>query len=877
MRPGSSPPPGRLALGYAILAGGFVLTAVVVFGYGSGQRPEPGIEGIYSVKAGTCLSRMLSLSQSGSFVTAASGGSLRLQDSVLSGDVRCADGATRHLEARISGSSMFGAIASVRLEATRVGPLPVETSECGTGDLTPEQAFGRLMLAIAAVIIAARLVGAAMLRIGQPRVMGEVIAGILLGPSLLGALAPCVQAYLFPLALIPAAGSAPIGPLSAVADVGLAFYMFMVGVELDPATLRGRVALSLFISNASVIVPFAMGIAVAVPLFGLVGGGTVDAAAVPFTPFALFMGVAMSITAFPVLARILVERRMLQGPIGVMTMAAAAVDDVTAWCMLALATAVATSMGAGAAVKVVFLSVAFAATMALPVRRLLARVSITYDEAGHVPAGWIAGIFVGILLAAYLSAFIGIAAIFGAFVMGLIMPRRAELTNDLTRRMETLVSAVLLPLFFVVTGLRTQAGSLDRRELWLITLLLLAVAVAGKFVGATAASRFAGIGLRDSAVIGILMNTRGLTELIVLNIGLDLHVISPTLFTMLVIMALVTTFMTGPALGLLDRKRELSAPPTDLRSIAPPPTGRPVAAHAILVSPQDRRNLDALVALAEPLARSTPPREIVLAHLVRPSNVTSFISIDNRHLAEAGARLRARREELRASGITARAAAFLSADPDVDLLRLAREEEIDLLLLDGSRPILGNVVPRGPVGSVLEKAACDVAVLIARSGRPPAIDAERPVVVPFGGTEHDWAALEIGSWIAAARGASLRMLGASRDRDEGGGDASRLMARASLVIQRLTGLAAEPVLVEPSDDGVLAATAGGGLLVIGLSDRWRTEGIGDLRSAIARKTHVPILFVRRGHRPGALAPRRDFTRFAWSSAGRSAPDPTDRR
>jgi len=871
VRPGTPPTPGRLALGYATLAVGFVLVALVVYRYGSEQQPEQRIQGVYSVGGETCLSRTLALSQSGSFVTAESGGTLRLRDAVLSGDVRCVDGGTSHLEAQVSAISMRGTIGSIPFEATRTGPLPVATSGCPLDRLTPEKAFGRLMFAMAAVIIAARLFGAAALKIGQPRVMGEVLAGILLGPSLLGALAPCLQAYLFPVALIPAAGSAPIGPLSAVADIGLAFYMFLVGVELDPETLRGRVAQSLFISNASFIIPFGMGIVVALPVLGLLGS-----APVTFAPFALFMGVAMSITAFPVLARILVERRMLHGPIGAITIAAAAVDDVTAWCLLALATGVATSTGGFAAVRIVILAGAFATTMALLVRRLLARVSTAYDEAGHVSAGWIACIFVGILLSAYLSALIGIAAIFGAFVMGLVMPRRAELTHDITRRMETLVSFVLLPLFFVVTGLRTQIGSLDRPELWLITLLLIAVAVVGKFVGATAASRFVGIGLRDSAAIGALMNTRGLTELIVLNIGLDLHVITPTLFTMLVIMALVTTFMTAPILGLIDRKGELTAPAEDLRSAVAPSADKLGPAHAVLVSPQDRRNLPALLALAEPLARSAPPREIILAQLVRPSNVSPFISINNRHLAEAGAELGARREQLLAAGIAARSTAFLSAEPDADLVRLAEEEEVDLLLLDASRPILGRVVPRGIIGSVLERAACDVGVLIARSGRSPVVDAQRPVVVPFGGSEHDWAALELGSWIAGARGASLRMLGASGDRDEGGPDASRLLAMASLVIQRLTGLAAEPVLVEPGHEGVLAATTGAGLLVIGLSDRWRSEGIGDLRSAIARKTHVAVVFVRRGYRPGALAPRRDFTRFAWSSAARQPPDRTGR-
>ena len=237
----------------------------------------------------------------------------------------------------------------------------------------------------------------------------------------------------------------------------------------------------------------ALGIAVALPLFELVGPPT------SFVSFALFMGVAMSITAFPVLARILVERRMLRHPVGAMAMAAAAVDDVTAWGLLALASAVAGSGSVLAVVRIVALAVAFCLAMALVGRPLLARVSRAYDEAGHVPGGWVAAIFVGVLLSSFAAQRIGIAAIFGAFVMGLIMPRRADLTHDITRRVEDFVVTVLLPLFFVVTGLRVQVGLLDRPELWLLTLVLLAVAIAGKWVGALGAARLTGFSPRRPA------------------------------------------------------------------------------------------------------------------------------------------------------------------------------------------------------------------------------------------------------------------------------------------------------------------------------------------------------------------------------------------
>ena len=388
------------------------------------------------------------------------------------------------------------------------------------------------MLAIAAVILAARLVGTVVARFGQPRVMGEVLAGILLGPTLLGALWPDAKNYLFPPDIIPL--------LSAAASIGLAFYLFLVGMELDPRILRERIAQAAFISNTSVAVPMALGFLVALPIYKIL------APDVRYTPFALFTAVAMSITAFPVLARILTEHRMLKRPVGALSMASAAIDDVTAWGLLALATAVAASGSGLHALQVIGLAALFSAAMIFVGRPLLGRVSRAYDEVGRVPTLWLGIIFVAVLLSAYVSQQIGIAAIFGAFLVGLVMPRYAGLTEDVRGRFEDFVVAVLLPLFFVVTGLRTDVGSLNRPVLWLLCLLLIVVAIAGKWLGAALAARYSGFSARDSAAIGALMNTRGLTELIVLNIGLSLGMISPALFTMLVVMALVTTFMAGP-------------------------------------------------------------------------------------------------------------------------------------------------------------------------------------------------------------------------------------------------------------------------------------------------------------------------------------------
>jgi hypothetical protein len=217
-------------------------------------------------------------------------------------------------------------------------------------------------------------------------------------------------------------------------------------------------------------------------------------------------------------------------------------------------------------------------------------------------------------------------------------------------------------------------------------------------------------------------------------------------------------------------------------------------------------------------------------------------------------------------GIAARGVAFTSVDPGEDLVRLSKSEEVDLLLLDGRRPLLGEGVPRGDVGTVLREADCDVAVLVAREDQEVVPGEDAAVLVPFGGAEHDWAALELGAWIASRTGSPLRMLGAASEGDEPT-RVTRLLGDASLLVQQYAGIAAEPVVAEGGREGVIEAASDAGLLVVGLSERWRQEGLGQTRSEIARAAPAPTVFVRRGLRPGALAPRGDVTRFTWSSPG----------
>jgi hypothetical protein len=385
------------------------------------------------------------------------------------------------------------------------------------------------------------------------------------------------------------------------------------------------------------------------------------------------------------------------------------------------------------------------------------------------------------------------------------------------------------------------------------------------------AARWTGLGWRESAVVGTLMNTRGLTELIVLNLALDKGVISEALFAALVLMALITTFMAGPTLHVLDPdnaygepvEAELDRAAEETAAITP----MPVPERAILVAPQTEAAMAQLLAIAEPLAASPPVREVILTRIMplpRGAAVRGGLQTQDFLLAEASGEVEQTRAALLGRNIPTRAVAFFSADPGRDLTKLAERESVDLLLVDGRRPLLGDGIPRGDVGAVLRDAASDVAVLVAREDEDLSVSPQAPVVVPFGGFTHDWAALELGAWFAHATGAPLHLLGASgaADREQ---DASKVLANASLMLQRFAGVAAEPVLAEPGRDGIVAAATGAALLVIGLSDRWRDEGLGPVRREIAAAAPAPIVFVRRGTRQGALAPPGDVTRFAWSS------------
>lgn len=407
---------------------------------------------------------------------------------------------------------------------------------------TAKSPLSILLLQILVIVALARLLGALFQRFGQPSVIGEMVAGIVLGPSLLGLVAPGIQGSLFP--------ASSLGALQLLSQIGVILFMFVVGIELDVEHLRAKAHAAVLVSHASIIVPFFLG-----AMLALVVYRSLAPEGVPFSAFALFIGVAMSITAFPVLARILEERRLTKTHLGSTAIACAAVDDVTAWCLLAVVIAIVKANGLMGSVLTILLTLAFIAVMIFGVRPWANRWlgedrKGTEDRLGS--GGLLAVVLSFVFAAALCTELIGIHALFGAFLAGVCVPQSSRLRQFLRQRLETFSSVLLLPLFFAFTGLRTQIGLLDSWQSWLACAGIIAVAIVGKLGASMFAARWTGMDWGESFALGALMNTRGLVELIVLNLGYDLGVLSPRIFAMLVLMALVTTVMTGPLLNLRE-------------------------------------------------------------------------------------------------------------------------------------------------------------------------------------------------------------------------------------------------------------------------------------------------------------------------------------
>ncbi len=397
-----------------------------------------------------------------------------------------------------------------------------------------------ILAQIVTIIIVSRIFGFLFGKIHQPTVIGEIIAGIALGPSLLGLIFPEFSMALFP--------EKSMDNLSLLSQVGLILFMFMVGMELDIKVLKNKVKDAVVVSNAGILIPFTLGIGLAYFIYGHFAPN-----GVPFLSFGLFLGMAMSITAFPVLARIVQERGMHRTRLGALVITCAAVDDISAWCMLAAIIAIAKAGSFLSSIYTILLAIFYVVLMIKIVRPFLKRVGDLHASRENLSKPVVAIFFLTLIISSYTTETIGIHALFGAFLAGTIMPENAKFRNIFIQKIEDIALVLLLPLFFVFTGLRTQIGLINDIYLWKVTGMIVLVAITGKFVGSALASKVMGQNWRDSLTIGALMNTRGLMELVVLNIGYDLGILSPEVFSMMVIMALVTTFMTGPALDLIER------------------------------------------------------------------------------------------------------------------------------------------------------------------------------------------------------------------------------------------------------------------------------------------------------------------------------------
>ena len=387
-----------------------------------------------------------------------------------------------------------------------------------------------LFLQMAAILTAARLMAVAFRFIGQPAVIGEIFAGILLGPSLLGRISPAIMNGLFP------AGG--LGSLYALSQVGLVLFMFLVGLEVRPGSLRGSAKSVVVASQASIVAPFLLGGILAWGLYPRLGSGA------PRLPFVLFLGAATGVTAFPVLARILADRKLMHTRVGVFAISCAAFDDITAWCLLAVITLIARPEAVQNPLPWRFAAlIGYILAMVFLVRPALRRLLPASVAPG---LGGFGATMILLLLSVWATEALAVHALFGAFLAGIVMPRGGKLEEDLRDRLESVTLVLLLPLFFAYTGLRTSIGLLNSVELWLLCGLIVMVAVGSKLLVSAVIVRASGMPWRESLAVGVLVNTKGLVELVILNVGLDLHILSPTLFSMMVIMALATTLMTTP-------------------------------------------------------------------------------------------------------------------------------------------------------------------------------------------------------------------------------------------------------------------------------------------------------------------------------------------
>lgn len=558
-----------------------------------------------------------------------------------------------------------------------------------------------LLIQIIAVLLMVRLFGFLFKHIGQPGVIGEIVAGIVLGPSVLGYFFPDVFQALFP--------PESLTNLELLSQVGLVLFMFVIGMELDFSVLKNKINETLVISHAGILVPFFLGIVASYWIYE-----EYAAVQTAFLPFALFIGISMSITAFPVLARIIQERNMTKTSLGTLAIASAANDDVTAWCLLAVVIAIAKAGTFASALYAIGLTALYIIIMFMVVRPFLKKVGEVYANQEVINKTFVALILLILIISSTLTEIIGIHALFGAFMAGVVMPPSIGFRKVMMEKVEDIALVFFLPLFFAFTGLRTEIGLINSPALWGVCLLLITVAVAGKLGGCAVAARLVGESWKDSFTIGTLMNTRGLMELVALNIGYEMGVLPPSIFVILVIMALVTTFMTTPLLHLVERifarcEERLSAKLKLVFCFGRPESGRSLLSIFFLL-----------------FGKKMKAAQVVAAHFtvgtdLNPLNAEQYardsFSLVDEKASELGLSVENR---------------YRVTDKLVqDMIRLARKERPDMFLLGagskyrpdtaGSNGVLWLSLFRDKIDDVMEQVKCPVAVFVNRgySGSSP--------------------------------------------------------------------------------------------------------------------------------------------------------------
>ena len=521
-----------------------------------------------------------------------------------------------------------------------------------------------LLAQIVTIIFVARLFGWICMKMKQPSVIGEMIAGIVLGPSLLGLYFPEFSAFLFP--------KESLGNLQFLSQIGLILFMYIVGMELDLSVLRKKAHDAVVISHASIIIPFALGIGLSYFIYKEFAPDGVQ-----FSSFALFIAIAMSITAFPVLARIVQERNLHKTKLGTIVITCAAADDITAWCILAAVIAIVKAGSFASSIYVILMAIAYVFLMIKIVRPFLKRIGDLQAGKGIINKSIVAIFFLTLIISAYATEVIGIHALFGAFMAGAIMPENVKFRNLFIEKVEDVALVLLLPLFFVFTGLRTQIGLLNDAHLWMTAGLIIAVAVTGKFIGSALTAKFLRINLKDSLTIGALMNTRGLMELIVLNIGYDLGVLSPEIFAMMVIMALFTTFMTGPLLDFINfmfkGKKSMTDEDTDDNN----------AKYKVLLSFENPESGSKLLKLAHNLTQKMKGNKSLTAMNISPVNELHAFDAEN-YEKELFSNVITTSQELKLKITTLFKA---STDIENDLISITNKGHYDLLLIMLGRSI----------------------------------------------------------------------------------------------------------------------------------------------------------------------------------------------